>query len=161
MRIIYGEKRSAMTVKEASKHFGKTEREIRQAIKDGLLQARKEHGKYLISDKTEIIVLKSEVKMFLIEILKYKNNQKTSLNRSLCPTPEELKVLANYLYYQGFVGEYKECSEAKEFFQNVQLTDKGFLYAVGEKSLKSNFNFPLAIKPEFNFSLLNLSLGAV
>lgn len=63
-----------MTVKEASVLFKRSEREIRDNIAF-VKGAYKEKRKWVLPDDLRLFVNKLEIQAFLVQILKYKNNQ--------------------------------------------------------------------------------------
>lgn len=138
-----------MTVKEASIKFNIDEKEIRKRQRDNMIIGiRKDGRSVVIPDSTEIIPSKSEVKSFLFQILKKRNNAKTIISRSLCPSTSTLRILLSYLYKRGFIGEYNENASADELLTEVQLTDEGLSYVFGNKaftSLSIPFSIPLSV----------------
>ena len=73
-----------MTVKEASIRFDLDEKEIRKRQRDNMIIGiRKDGRSVVIPDNTEIIPSKSEVRSFLFQILKKRNNVETIISRSL------------------------------------------------------------------------------
>ncbi len=134
-----------MTVKEASIRFDLDEKEIRKRQRDNMIIGiRKDGRSVVIPDNTEIIPSKSEVRSFLFQILKKRNNVETIISRSLCPTTSSLKSLLSYLYKRGFIGEYSENVPTDELINSVRLTDDGLSYIFGEKMFTS-LNIPISI----------------
>lgn len=142
-----------MTIKQAAIKFGKSENQIRAIIKDGLLNAHKEKGRLIISDNIEIIITKSEIQSFLLQIIKYKNNEQYVISRASCPSFNELKILARYLYEKGFIGKLDTYSDEIEFFKNVKLTETGFDFALGTIAKKTKSNIKFAIIPSMNVNI--------
>lgn len=146
-----------MTVKEASHLFNLDENEIRNRKKDNMIIGVEKKGRYIfIPDDTKIIPSKTEIKAFLLEIIKYKNNDEIALDRSLCPDYGTLIAVAEYLYKKGFIGEYNCFSNAKTFFDEVILTDKGmeFVFEKEYKNLSKYEFLPIQVNP--NFSLITI-----
>lgn len=138
-----------MTIKEASIRFNLDEKEVRKRYKAGMIiDARKDGRCVVIPDNTEIIPAKSEIKSFLLQIVKQKNNPAYVMSRGLCPDSASLKCLLNYLYVRGLIGNYKHCETTEEMLQNVQLTEAGFSYIFGEKAyiaLNKGISIPISI----------------
>ena len=145
-----------MTTKEAAERSNKTVAQIRQAIHDKFLEGAIQNGKYVIPDDTPIIIIKQEVQAFLLQILKFKNNEYTVISRSLCPELEKLRVLSEYLYKKGFIGYVGRFDTEKEFFSKAQLTDEGFALATENAVVKTKDN-KLSFNPSINinFSLVH------
>ena len=148
-----------MTIKQAAIKFGKSENQIRAIIKDGLLNAHKEKGILIISDNIEIIITKSEIQSFLLQIIKYKNNEQYVNSRASCPSFNELKNLARYLYEKGFIGKLDTYSDEIEFFKNVKLTETGFDFALGTIAKKTKSNIKFAIIPSMNVNIGLANVG--
>lgn len=148
-----------MTVKDASKKFKKTEREIYQAIKDGLLDAPKNNRKYDIPEGTEIIITKSEVQLFLLHVLRYKNNENIVISGKYCPQVEQLKVVSKLLYTKGYIGNLNSFNSQSDFLNQVKLTDEGFALALGRISTKLNKSLDLSFNPSINFNIGLLNVG--
>lgn len=150
-----------MTVKEASKKFGKTERQIRKIInQDKLIDTYKNGRNIVIPDDIEIIISKSEVQSFLLQIVKYKNNKHTVISRQLCPTLSQLQILTKFLYQRGFIGEYGAYSNESNFFEKVQLTDYGLNYILGtNKATKLSEPIALAIIPNVSVNIGLVNVG--
>ena len=146
-----------MTVKEASIRFDLDEKEIRKRQRDNMIIGiRKDGRSVVIPDNTEIIPSKSEVRSFLFQILKKRNNVETIISRSLCPTTSSLKSLLSYLYKRGFIGEYSENVPTDELINSVRLTDDGLSYIFGEKMFTS-LNIPISIPLNISCVLLEIS----
>lgn len=139
-----------MTTKEASRIFHIDEREIRKRYGDGMIIAAYKDGNFIVvPDETEIIPSKQEIKSFLLQIIKIKNNSTYLISRSMCPDMDTLKALLHYLYQRGMIGKYEEASSEAEMLANVQLTDDGFAYILGEKAyakLNCGFSIPITLK---------------
>ena len=143
-----------MTVKEASVKFGKSEKQIRRIIDDELLEHSRNGRNIIIPDDTEIIISKIEVQSFLWQIVAYKNNNHCVISRELCPELSQLQVLTKFLYQHGFIGEYSEYSTGDDFFEKVQLTDRGLKYVLDKnKAVKFYKPFELTIIPNINIGL--------
>lgn len=141
-----------MTVKEASIRFDLDEKEIRKRQRDNMIIGiRKDGRSVVIPDNTEIIPSKSEVRSFLFQILKKRNNVETIISRGLCPTTSSLKSLLSYLYKRGFIGEYSENVPTDELINSVRLTDDGLSYIFGEKMFTS-LNIPISIPLNINIA---------
>jgi hypothetical protein len=138
-----------MTVKEASIHFNLEEKEIRKRYNAKMIiGARKDGRCIVIPDNTEVIPSKAEIKAFLLQILKQRNNPSHIMSRGLCPDLGSLKCLLRYLYTRGFIGGYRDCESAEEMLTNIQLTEEGFSFVFGEKTyiaLNKGFSIPLSI----------------
>lgn len=147
-----------MTVKEASVIFKLEEKEIRKRNSDSMILGVGKIGRNIfIPDDTKIIPSKLEIKTFLFQIIKYKNNSDMIMPRNMCPCREHLEVLADYLYKKGLIGNYKKFVDEKGFFDNVKLTDEGISFVFGNLPItrtQSNFTFPIYINQ--NFSILSI-----
>ena len=120
-----------MTVKEANVRFGKDVKDIRKSHKDGMILGSHKVGRnIIIPDETTIIPAKKEIQNFLLQILKFKNNHFYVISRDLCPTPDHLKVLVEYLVKKGLIGSVNISDNITdnitELLESIQLTDKGF-----------------------------------
>ena len=139
-----------MTTKEASRIFRIDEKEIRKRYREGMIIAAYKDGNFIVvPDETEIIPSKQEVKSFLLQLIKIKNNNTYVVSRSMCPDMDTLKALLHYLYQRGMIGKYEEASSEAEMLANVQLTDDGFAYVLGEKTyakLTCGFSIPITLK---------------
>ena len=136
-----------MNTKQASRRFHIEEKEIRKRYSDGMIIDAYKDGKFIVvPDETEIIPSKQEIKVFLFQIIKHKNNGAHILSRGLCPNIRTLKVLLRYLYKRSLIGQYNEELSETELLSSVQLTDEGFSYILGEKTYaKLNHCFTLPI----------------
>lgn len=75
-----------MTIREASKKFNLEEKEIRNRQRNDMIPGIYKEGKNIvIPDNTEIIPSKKEIQSFLLQILKYRNNNNIVISRKLCP----------------------------------------------------------------------------
>lgn len=148
-----------MTVKEAANKFGRNENEIRAIIRDGFLLAHKEKGKYIIPNDTQIIISKTEIQIFLLQIIKYKNNEHYVISRKGCPCFEELKILADYLYINGLIGQINTYKNEDEFFQKAKLTDKGFDLILGTVTKKAKNDIKFSIIPSLNINVGLVNVG--
>jgi hypothetical protein len=147
-----------MTVKEAEEKFGISEKEIRKRKTDGMIHGAKNvNGRIVIPDDTVIIPSKKDIQTFLLQILKYKNNNGFTISRSLCPDAKSLKAVMEYLYNMGFIGEYIFNKDIRSVFNNVSLTDDGIEFVFGKKkvlSIENNISFALTINPTVKFALI-------
>lgn len=138
-----------MTVKEASVRFNLEEKEIRKRYNAKMIiGARKDGRRIVIPDNTEVIPSKAEIKAFLLQILKQRNNPSHVMSRGLCPDFDSLKCLLRYLYTRGFIGGYRDCESAEEMLTNIQLTEEGFFFVFGEKTyiaLNQGFSLPITV----------------
>ena len=138
-----------LTTKKASVAFNLNEKEIRKRYGDGMIiGARKDGRLIVIPDDTEIIPSKKEIRAFLLQILKQRNNSETVISRGLCPDTKTLNSLLRYLYKRGFIGAYKENNSDGDLIKQIKLTDEGFSYVIGDKhylSLNAPISLPLAI----------------
>lgn len=138
-----------MTVKEASIHFNLEEKEIRKRYNAKMIIGARKDGKCIvIPDNTEVIPSKAEIKAFLLQIIKQRNNPNHVMSRGLCPDLESLKCLLKYLYNRGLIGGYKDCMSAEEMLSNIQLTEEGFSFVFGEKTyiaLNQGFSLPITV----------------
>lgn len=136
-----------MTTKQASALFNKTESCIRECYRDGMIiGAVKEKKLISIPDDTKIIPSKKEVMSFLYQILRYKNNRQIVINQHFYRgNVNNLKIIANYLNEQGYIGEYGDFDTDKEFFDMVQLTDNGMDLVVNTNNTIRVDNFQFAI----------------
>lgn len=127
-----------MTVKDAHKKFGISEKEIRKRKKDGMIIGAKTiNHRIKIPDNTEIIPSKKEIQSFLFQIIKYKNNNGLTISRSLCPDEESLNAVMNFLYKKGFVGGFVFSNDINVLFSDVSLTDDGIAFVFGKSKMSS------------------------
>lgn len=149
-----------MTVKEASVKFNIEEKEIRNRKKDNMIiGARKEGRNIVIPDDTVLIPSKKDIQSFLLQIVKYKNNQFAIISRSICPSDEQMKAVMCYLYNRGFIGEYIFSENIKEMFNAIQITDDGFDFMLGHgtfQKLSNIISSPIQINPNLNFSVVKV-----
>lgn len=149
-----------MTVKEASEKFGIDEKEIRKRKKDEMIIGAKTiKHRIVIPDDTKIIPAKQDIICFLYEIIKYKNNPQIIISRRLCPELEDLKIMIEYLYKRGYIGEYNICDEFIEMFSSLNLTEEGLEIVIGSaqiNKIKSYSLNPISINPQVRIGLINL-----
>lgn len=138
-----------MTIKEASRRFCIEEKEVRKRYRDGMIPNAYKDGKYIvIPEETEIIPSKEDVKTFLLQIIKFRNNEKHIFSRGICPNLDTLNALLSYLYKRGMIGYYDKDLTEEKLLTSIQLTDIGFSYVFGEKvygKLNRNVVVPLTI----------------
>lgn len=150
-----------MTVKEASVIFKLDETEIRKRInQDMVIGSTKDKRKFVIPDTTKIIPSKQEIRSFLFQILKYKNNNSYIVSRELCPDDIRLEVLMEYLYLRGFIDSCICSNGIKSAFEEIKLTDRGLNYildANSNKKLDPHIALPIALN--VNIGLVNASVG--
>lgn len=149
-----------MTIKEASVKFGIEEKEIRTRKKDNMIIGVYKDGKsVVIPDETMLIPSKKQIQSFLLQIVKYKNNNSFSISRALCPQEDQLNALMNYLYERGFIGEYTFTKDIKRLFDNIQITDDGFDFVFGHccfNKLSSIDSIPIQLNPSINLSVIKV-----
>lgn len=142
-----------MTVKDASLKFKLDEKEIRKRKNDNMILGVEKEGRNIyIPDDTKIIPSKAEIKSFLFQIIKYKNNSATVISRTLCPSRENLEIMADYLYRKGFIGKYSDFNGEENFFDTVKLTDEGLAFVFGKTVISKYSNhipFTIQINPTF------------
>ena len=96
-----------MTIKEASVNFNLDEKEIRARKKDNMIiGVRKDGNNVVIPNDTILIPSKKDIQSFLLQIIKYKNNNSITISRAMCPQSEQLQAIMIYLYNRGFIGKY-------------------------------------------------------
>ena len=138
-----------MTTKEASRCFRLDAKEVRKRFRDGMIIDAYKDGNYIIiPDETEVIPSKQEIKSFLLQIIKLKNNDAYVISRGMCPDLDTLKVLLRYLYKRGMIGGYDESLDETQLLEKVKLTDSGFAYLVGENTyevLNRNISVPINV----------------
>ena len=149
-----------MTIKEASERFGIDEKEIKKRKNDSMIIGIHKKGKYLIiPDNTLIIPSKNDIRCFLFEILKHKNNPNNVFSRRLCPDIKSFQILLKYLYDRGFIGDYIFDENITQTLTTIMLTDEGINYVIGNANINkmNNYNiFPLKINPSINIGLINI-----
>lgn len=145
-----------MTVKEASILFGKDESRIRESIKEGMVPGiRKAKGRYVIPDDTKIIPSKMDIRFFLLEVIKFKNNPNVVISRSSFPDVDSLSALLELVYRLGFIGEYSlNDMDVQTAFKVIQLTDKGLELLVGRSSMNALSKYQINLLP-INMSITN------
>ncbi len=138
-----------MTTKEASRLFRIEDKEVRKRYRDGMIIDAYKDGNYIvIPDETEIIPSKQEIKAFLFQVIKHKNQGAYVISRGLCPDIITLKILLRYLYKRGLIGGFDEKQPEMEMLASIQLTDAGFAYIFGESTytaLNQKITVPLNI----------------
>ena len=148
-----------MNVKDASKIFKIDEKEIRNRKKAGMIiGCIKEKGRIVIPDETRIIPSKIEIQLFLLEILRYKNNTNVTISREFCPDSLRLEIILEYVYKRGFIGEYTFDSNIEVVFSRISLTEKGMQYLLGEGKINNMNNYnvlPVSINPQVKIGIVN------
>lgn len=147
-----------MTTKQASVRFNIDEREIRKRNKDGMIMGvTKEHGFLIIPDETKLIPSKADVKAFLFQILKFKNNQSIVLAQNMFPDVERLKIFAEFLFLKGYIGRYDDFCNEKDFLNAVQITDIGMQLVFGN-NVVGKLSMPITVNfaPSVNVKLLHV-----
>ena len=147
-----------MTTKEASIKFGIDVKEIRKSIKDGMLKAHKQSGVYELDKDIKFIPRKNDIQAFLFQILQYKNNPSTALNRSICPNVAQLSIIMEYLYEKGFIAQYDFKEDIKQLFDEVCLTEAGIIFSIGSGVVNKrmrDLNFTLSIPINVKIGLIN------
>lgn len=142
--------------KQAEKKFHISKKQIYELGKKGLCGIHKEGKKWVIPDNTKILISVSEIRRFLIQVIKYKNNSGYTFPRDLCPTEIILKELVNQQYHNGFIGSTAKGSNAIEILENVILTEKGIDIAIGDAQKPQMINiqnFNVNIGPTVNAGL--------
>lgn len=151
-----------MTTKEASEKFHLDIKEVRARIKDKMIpDVYKKGSRIIIPDETSIFPSKNDIKQFLFQIIKYKNNNSTVISRELCPQAEQLQALMAYLYKRGFIGKYIFSEDIRILFDNVQLTDSGLEFVFGQNAfakLSGLASIPLQLNPSFNTSISAIAI---
>lgn len=149
-----------MTIKEASVNFNLDEKEIRARKKDNMIiGVRKDGNCVVIPNDTILIPSKKDIQSFLLQIVKYKNNNSITISRAMCPTSEQLQAIMIYLYNRGFIGEYTFSEDIYTLFDNIQITDSGFDFVFGYGSfnkLSSVVSIPIQLKPSINISAIKV-----
>ena len=149
-----------MTVKEASIRFNIDEKEIRKRRKDKMIIGARTDGKsVVIPDDTIIIPSKNDIQHFILQIIKYKNNNTYPISRSLCPQSEQLKAVIDYLFKRGFIGEVDFEENISTLFKKIQITDDGFDYVIGYGKYNKLLNIqsvPININPNISISALHV-----
>ena len=149
-----------MTIKEASAKFKLDEKEIRARKKENMIIDVHNDGKrVVIPDDTILIPSKKDIQSFLLQIIKYKNNNSIVISRELCPGKEQLQAVMIYLYKRGFIGNFTFSEEIKTLFDNVQITDSGFDFVLGYGSFGKLSNItptPIQLNPSINISLVKV-----
>lgn len=149
-----------MTIKEASAKFKLDEKEIRARKKENMIIDVHNDGKrVVIPDDTILIPSKKDIQSFLLQIIKYKNNNSIAISRELCPEKEQLQAVMIYLYERGFIGKFTFSEEIETLFDNVQITDSGFDFVLGYGSFGKLSNImpaPIQLNPSINISLIKI-----
>ena len=147
-----------MTIKEASVKFKMDEKEVRRRQRDGMIIGIHKEGKsVVIPDDTEIIPSKRDIKSFLLQILKQRNNATTVISRGLCPDEKTLRSLLKYLYKRGLIGDYDEKVFGIDLIKQIKLTDEGLSYVFGDKNYIS-LNAPSAVPLTVNINIASVVL---
>jgi hypothetical protein len=149
-----------MTIKEASVHFNLDEKEIRARKKDNMIIGVRKDGKcVVIPNDTILIPSKKDIQSFLLQIVKYKNNNSVTISRAMCPKTEQLQAIMIYLYNRGFIGEYTFSEDIGVLFKNIQITDSGFDFIFGYGSfdkLSNVVSIPIQLNPSINISAIKV-----
>lgn len=149
-----------MTIKEASVKFNLDEKEIRARKKDNMIiGVRRDGGSVVIPNDTILIPSKKDIQSFLLQIVKYKNNNSITISRAMCPTSEQLQAIMIYLYNRGFIGKYTFSEDIGTLFNDVQITDSGFDFVFGYGSfnkLSSVVSIPIQLNPSINISAIKV-----
>ncbi len=146
-----------MTTNQASAIFGIDPKEVRKRIKDNMVNYTRERRIYIIPDNTKILPSKQQIQAFLFQIIKYKNNPNIVISRNLCPNEETLKAVVEYLYNNGYIGDYSFESDIVKLFDGIMLTDKAFDFVFTAKSI-TKINVPI----ELNMPItLNINLNLI
>ncbi|MCQ2471978.1 MAG: hypothetical protein MJ147_08080 [Clostridia bacterium] len=145
-----------MTVKEAANKLSLEEKEIRKRRKDGMIIGLKKlpNGRLFIPEDTKIIPSKIEVKSFILQILKFKNDMNYIISRELCADNDSLNDLISYLYKRGFIGQVGFYNNIMELFSIIKVTEKGFDYVTGGK-IKTDS------EPPKTYSLFSLKIDSI
>lgn len=148
-----------MTTNEACEKFGLEKKELYKRIKAGMILGVVKKGRmFVIPNETAFIPSEQEIRTFLLQILKFKNNPSYIFSRGLCQTDKDLENVLHYLYCRGFVGEDISVTDPSDALNRAKLTDTGFEYIVHKGSQKKaeinlnapiNFNFGLSLTPSF------------
>lgn len=149
-----------MTTGEASEKFNLSKEEIR-ARKNAnmIIGAYNKRHRIVIPDDTILIPSKKDIQSFLLQIIKYKNNNSIAISRALCPGKDQLHAVMKYLYKRGFIGNFTFSEEIKTLFDNVQITDSGFdfVFDYGSFGKLSNITpTPIQLNPSINVSLVKV-----
>lgn len=122
-----------MTTAEACVRFNIDKNELSNRIKANMvIGIRKDGRSIVIPDDTLIIPSKMDIKAFLLQILKYKNNPNITISREHFPQEDSLMAVLDYLYRRGFIGEYSCATSIQSTFDTISLTDSGISYILGE-----------------------------
>lgn len=153
-----------MTTNEACEKFGLEKKELYKRIKAGMIPGVVKKGRmFVIPDKTPFIPSEQEIRTFLLQILKFKNNPSYVFSRRLCQTDKALKDVLHYLYCRGFVGEDVSVTDPSDALNQIKLTDAGFEHRSYELTEKDGDPFKCSYK--FKFwpitypKLRNLNIG--
>lgn len=149
-----------MTVKEASEKFRLTETEVRKRKNDGMILGVYKNGRSIvIPDDTKVLPSKREIRLFLFQIIQTKNNKHNIIARDFCQTEEELKIVLEYIYKSGFIGEYEFNEDINECFFNMNLTEKGMAFVIGQTTYNKMLNvdnIKFKFNCDINFNLLKI-----
>lgn len=81
-----------MTTNEACEKFGLEKKELYKRIKAGMIPGVVKKGRmFVIPNETPFIPSEQEIRTFLLQILKFKNNPSYVFSRRLCQTDKDLK----------------------------------------------------------------------
>lgn len=148
-----------MTIKKAAEIFKIDEKIIRKSINDGMITKRKIGRNIEVPDDIKFIPIKRDIQAFLFQILRYKNNPRHVISRKLCPDSESLRILFDYLYHKGYIGEYVFSEDINTLFSNIMLTDEATDLIFSKHSidrLKGIIFMPMSINPTCNVGLINV-----
>ena len=123
-----------MTTKEAAKKFSLSEWEVRKLAKEKkIIGADKINGVHNIPEDAFIITDKM-ARAFLLKILKLKNNPHEVISTNDLIDQSNAYTWHIYMHKQGLVGDCAFVAEPRQLLQNMQLTDKGWAFALGAKT---------------------------
>lgn len=145
-----------MTIKQAVETFKLDEKIIRKSIKDGMLEKRKVGRTIDISNDTKFIPIKNDIRAFLFQILRYKNNNSLPISRRMCPDAISLRFLFEYLYKRGYICEYEFTEDITLLFRNTMLTDEAtdLIFYKSAITKLNNINImPIILNPTIKVGL--------
>ncbi len=149
-----------MNVKEASASFHIPESTIRKLCKENKIPGvRKEKGTgYIIPGNTKMIITDQVAKAFLWQLLRYKNNNGIVLCVASWDTPEKLEMIRSHLIKQNWVGNCKPSDSLPALLNEMQITDEGWKFLLGEKTFAKA---QISLNPSIpiNIGLVNVNLG--
>ena len=110
-----------MTTNEACEKFGLEKKELYKRIKAGMIPGVVKKGRmFVIPNETPFIPSEQEIRTFLLQILKFKNNPSYVFSRRLCQTDKDLKDVLHYLYCRGFVGEDVSVTDPSDALNQIK-----------------------------------------